>query len=151
MFVPLRMRALFPPTAQVKMEDIKSILDSTIKGPRNLADVVTPRALDTIIKACEQAKESGYKPHKDVIIVDHNSSYVNWAAGYSPCITATRGASHGHWITHLRRVMSISEMVKLMGVRPERVAAWSEHVSVSAFGHVIGNAVHVGLIKRLLQ
>ena len=145
------MRALFSPSCQVKMENIKNILESKVRGPRDMNElVITTSRLHNIVLACEEAKKCGFRPHKDAIIIDHMGSKVNWAAGYSPCITATRGAAGGHWISHLRRVMTVSEMIALMGVRPERARGWLGALSKADFGHVIGNAVHVGLLKRLL-
>ena len=136
---------------QAPVASITDLLDSSIAMPAKQSSYPTSIGRFTnVVLAYEKAKQRGHDPNTDPIIVDYNSSSLNWAGGYSPCITAARGSQGGHWVSHLRRHLTWEEMVKLMGVRPTRVQAWEGSLTNTECGRVIGNAVHVGVLRRLL-
>ena len=88
---------------------------------------------------------------REPIIVDVDSSNLNYAVGYSPCLTRTRAMNGGHWATHVQRRLNTREMLMLMGVQPSRVQRWHLVMSERQFRGVIGNAVCVPVLRRILE
>ena len=84
-------------------------------------------------------------------VIDHGSSKLNYAIGYSPCLTRSRAMSHGHWVTCLQREMTTGDMLRLQGVDEWRVRGWKRHISEVQFHAVIGNAIPIPLIERILM
>ena len=69
----------------------------------------------------------------------------------SPCLTASRSAAGGHWVVSRGRRFTF-EMAKLMGVAPRRLKAWdSSCLTAAQRGHILGNAVPVSLLRRVLE
>ncbi len=106
-------------------------------------------AREHVERAMEEARRKGIDPLQVPCVVDHLGSKGAWNAAYSPCITAARASSGGHWITSKQRQMSWKEMARLQGADPERVAAWQGAILASRFGRIVGNAVPVPLLSRL--
>ena len=70
--------------------------------------------------------------------------------GRTPCLTATRCASGGHFITHKGRMMTTSEMCRLQGLPPNRINYGKAKVSRAKFSKAIGNMMSVNVLQRLL-
>ena len=73
--------------------------------------------------AIRQAKQKGYDPEVHNIFVDLDASerFASWRHDLCPCITRTRAASAGFYITSRKRRLSTAEMLKLQGIRPENM------------------------------
>eukprot|EP00971_Amphidinium_carterae_P331118 6464516-Amphidinium_carterae.2 len=67
--------------------------------------------------------------HRKLIAVDVGASpsRPNSMRNCIPCLTASRGASHGHFITGLRRKMSMQELLKVQGFSPD--LSWQDCMS----------------------
>lgn len=105
------------------------------RGNQN-AQKLSGTAQKNVLLAQAKAEELGYKP-TDPIVVDMHSSRMNWANGYSPCLTASRAASGGHWLLWAQRSMTTHEMMRLMGLRnPDcrRPGARGRSLAVIALG-----------------
>ena len=85
-------------------------------------------------------------------MVDHNSSatWANYKVNASLCLTKSRGRSGGFWLAKQKRHMTITEMMKLQGIRPLAVEGWSAYLSDSAMGAALGNAMSVNVLERLV-
>ncbi len=90
-------------------------------------------------------------PYKAPAVIDCDSSKGGYNVGYSPCITASRGAAGGHWISSRGRRFTVNEMVKLMGVDPARVHDATENESARVMGQILGNAVPATLIRKVYE
>ena len=60
-------------------------------------------------------KSDKLDPKTSPIVIDHGSSNLNYAVGYSPCITASRGKAGGHWAVWKSSRLSMEDMMLLMG------------------------------------
>ena len=49
-----------------------------------------------------------------------------------------------------KRQMTIIEMMKLQGIRPQTVEGWSAFLSDAAMGAALGNAMSVNVLERLV-
>ncbi len=86
-----------------------------------------------------------------IIGAQASSGRRNIAVGYSPCLTASRCANRGHWVSTTQAWMTCNDMLRLQGVRPARLAGWRTAVAERQLGHIAGNAVPVPLLGRILE
>ena len=89
----------------------------------------------------------------DYFIIDANAgkSFTHMMHQCSPCITRSRGANGGHYVTKLRRFMTIWEIGQLQGF-PTRVTAAlrSRAPSDTVLGGAYGDAMSVNVLMRIL-
>lgn len=69
---------------------------------------------------------------------------------YSPCLTRTRCGSGGYYLFHRGRKMLLSELFKLQGVPPGRIAA-PKGVTQRQLAMMIGNSNDVVLLARIMS
>ena len=98
------------------------------------------RAQDLIIAA-------GGSPSTDPWVVDCDSGHKssNHMLNTSPCLTRSR--YRGHWLLREGRRLSTTEMLRLQGFNPDRVAV---AVSECTLGQQVGNAMSVNVVERIL-
>ena len=97
-------------------------------------------------------KKKGADPAADPCFVDTGAS-LKWSSvmvGRSPCLTATRCASGGHFMTHRGRLMTISEMCRLQGLPPDRINYMKANISAKKFATAIGNMMSVNVLQRII-
>ena len=102
-------------------------------------------------KALQKHANSGLNFDTEVVIIDVYAS-PNWASSMrrcSPCLTAGRCRTGGHYITNRGRLMSTAEMCRLQGIPPSTFDAASG-ASEKDFLHAVGNAMSVNVLMRLL-
>ena len=88
---------------------------------------------------------------KEPCFVDTGAS-LKWSSvmvGQSPCLTATRCASGGHFITR-GRLMTMSEMCRLQGLPPNRINYGKAKVSHKKFSKAVRNMMSVNVLQRIL-
>lgn len=97
-------------------------------------------------------KEYGIKVRKVPIVVeiDSGEEFGSWTAGYTPCITASRGKPRGFFITIHGRRIRVNEMMRCQGMQPKRMRKWYKSMPRGVIGHAIGNAMSVCVLERLL-
>jgi site-specific DNA-cytosine methylase len=83
------------------------------------------------------------------VAVDCDSSRPNYMLEVSPCITATRGANGGHYITSKNRRMTINEMLRLQGMRPKLID--KSILSSRQLGEAIGNAMTQTVLQKIFK
>ena len=101
--------------------------------------------------AISQAKQKGYDPEQQNIFVDLDASerFAGWRHGLCPCITRTRAATAGFYITSRKRRLSTAEMLKLQGIRPENMRKY-RGMSPGVLNAAVGNAMSACVLERLL-
>ena len=122
--------------------------------PNELAQVTPPSgtvARRNLQVSYDRARRQGIEPLKKPVIVDLWSTNPNWSATRSPCLTAGRAKGGGHWISTLGRTMTSEEMMRLQGVDPRRVMRHAKTVSKATLNQVIGNAISVPILERVLE
>jgi len=113
--------------------------------PSERVDAVMARAYNILQK-------KGVDPTKEHCFVETGAS-LNWSSvmvGQSPCLTATRCASGGHFITTRGRLMTMSEMCRLQGLPPNRINYGKAKVSHKKFAKAVGNMMSVNVLQRIL-
>ena len=85
-----------------------------------------------------------------VVEFDSSDEFGSWTAGYTPCITASRGKSRGFFINIRGRRIRVNEMMRCQGMQPTRLRKWSKFMPRGIIGHAIGNAMSVCVLERLL-
>jgi len=119
--------------------------------PGNLPPESSGTKRRNVLAALEKLTTEGHDPMTIPAVVDHGSTNLNFAIGYSPCITKARASTHGHWITCLQKEMSINDMLRLQGVPEWRVRGWKNHIATGNFLGIIGNAIPVPLLERIFM
>jgi site-specific DNA-cytosine methylase len=97
-------------------------------------------------------EKKGVDSKKEHCFVDTGAS-LGWSSvmvGQSPCLTATRCASGGHFITTRGRLMTMSEMCRLQGLPPNRINYGKAKVSHKKFAKAVGNMMSVNVLQRIL-
>ena len=135
---------------QIPMQNIIKLL-----GPWNAKAAQAPPDPNTVAgnhvhEVLNILKSGKRDPKTSPIVIDHGSSNLNYAVGYSPCITASRGKAGGHWAVWKSSRLSMEDMMLLMGVRPKRVAGWDKVISKAQMGYIIGNAIPMPLLARIM-
>ena len=68
-----------------------------------------------------------------------------------PCITRTRGGAGGYYITSVRRLLTVEEMLNLQGLPLSyRAVARQEGVSDRQLGMMVGNAIATNVLQAIL-
>ena len=94
-------------------------------------------------------ESAGYLPEATDAVVDVGSS-AKWShvmRGCSPCLTASRAKTGGHYLVAKRRLMTEREM---QGIPDGRFDYEMAKVSQSKFLHAVGNAMSSNVVARIL-
>lgn len=139
---------------------LSSLLDPlTLKEQKLNMSKIMPRSG----RACEQLRKiyrdfrrAGIEPHKAPLVIDIDSATAHAMHGKSPCLTRSRSANGGHWLSQRGRRQSIPERERLMGfnLKPPHggVAPRLRRpsgVSEREWGALIGNSIAVPILQRI--
>ena len=106
-------------------------------------------ARTNVLSTLHRLVEEGRSPLEEEIIIDVDGSKPHHQDHYSPCLTRTRAAGGGHWLTWLQRRMTTSEVCALQGVAfsslPEGLATDRQ------VRELAGNSIPVPLMARVMQ
>lgn len=100
-------------------------------------------------RGMERLRSKGVDPMMEDCVIDVGST-AKWQtvmANCSPCLTAARCRTGGHYLTSKRRLMTIREMARLQGTPPHRFAGKELHPTDLA--KALGNAMSVNVLTRL--
>ena len=94
----------------------------------------------------------GVDPRKTFVAVDMHASpkYRTAKAHCLPTLTASRASSCGWWISSVGRPITVSELLRFQGMTANDVRGWTDAVSKNQMGHMVGNALSVNVIERIL-
>lgn len=129
---------------------------STVPTP-SLKTILGKRAdmLPTAPVACKKVKmvynelaENGLSPERVPVVIDCNAHKLRWLLHHTPCLTATRGASGGFFVTLVGRMLNMDELFRLQGFEPTNIITTG--LSPAKVGHLIGNAFTKTVIERIL-
>ena len=121
---------------------------SKIVSSRPPESATNRRNLKTAIR---QAKQKGYDPEVQNMFVglDASERFASWRHDLCPCITRSRAAQGGFYITSRKRRLSTAEMLKLQGIRPENMRKY-RGMSPGVLNAAVGNAMSACVLERLL-
>ena len=78
----------------------------------------------SIVRATASAIAKGYEPARDRVFVHLDTTEkreVTWSVDIMPCMTKSIGAQGGFYLTWLGRRMTIDELMRFQGFRPDQV------------------------------
>ena len=137
---------LFPEPLE-RCEPVSGLLDNeNTATSERLADLSKLPAFNVHTQE-SLIQERGGNPKKESWILDCDAAKANSFSmkDVSPCITRSR--YKGHWITNVQRRMTITEMCRFQGFNPTKL---KHCVSDTELGHMLGNAMSVNIIERIL-
>ena len=134
----------------VKSPKLKSILDLSLKG-ENAEKVLSATGKRNLKVAQQKFLKKGIDIMKKAAIVDiaASPSRPNSMMGCLPCLTATRAAMQGFWISGLQRPLGTVEMAKAQGMSVADMP-WKDAMTKVQLRHAIGNAMTQSVLEHLL-
>jgi site-specific DNA-cytosine methylase len=98
------------------------------------------------------ARAQGIDTEKTAVFVDAlgTEGWSTWNVEACPTITAKRGGAGGHFLLHRDRFTDLDELSALMGIPAGRLAWQEAGIAKTNYGHMLGNAVSVNVIERLI-
>ena len=136
--------------SDIPARSLKSIMENLPANPMG-RDRVLPTgrgSREAVLKMLKEIIAAGVNPAKADIAIDCDSSVPRYVIWHTPCLTASRGAGHGYWITRAGRKMTVPELFRLQGFDPSaiNIAGGSDR----QIGHMIGNAFSQTIVERVL-
>ena len=137
-------------------QPVKMMSAMTLMNGKNVKVGTAPCNSDMSRKNIEAALSAatlkGLKPKKVPIFVDVGSStkWSHWKEGTCLCITKARGSNGGHYVSTHNRKMSIDELFRFQGIRPDDVPWKESQISATNIGGAIGNAMSANVLMRLV-
>ena len=98
-----------------------------------------------VLEAYRQVAEAGYDPTRDCIVVNCDARTMAWKVETTPCITSSRGANGGFWLSAIGSRLPIQTMARLQGMEYKHSAA----LTLAQHGFAIGNAFTQPVVARL--
>ena len=128
---------------------LKSVLDTSHRG--NVKDRLAATAQRNLKVAEEKFQAQGVDIHSKAIVVDiaASPSRPNSMRHCLPCLTASRGACRGFYITGLKRQITMQELMRAQGF--DANLTWQECMSERQFGHALGNSMTVTVMEHLCR
>ena len=75
----------------------------------------------------------------------------HYTENYIPTITATRGGARAYYSTFCKRRLTVTELMRLQGMSPERYPGFGKALSNHQAGHLVGNAMSITVVTAVLQ
>ena len=116
---------------------------------------VSPGAKTNIAEAWAKAKqryeEAEYKHSNAMLVCDAQAGkgFLSVMLNLSPCLTKTRGGSHGHYIMPLKRWMNIWEIAALQGWPKPMIDDLLQNFAKGDIGATLGDGFSVSLVMRI--
>ena len=94
-------------------------------------------------RAWEKVRRQGHRPETDVVVTDIGAShrFANTKVNVMPCLTATRCAQYGFYVSTLGGKIRSKDMLRAHGLPDNFYDHMAAKVSKRQFGHQLGNAV----------
>jgi DNA (cytosine-5)-methyltransferase 1 len=120
------------------------------EAERNFLATCTPGNRRRLLDAFSTIEAAGLDRHSNdnVVVVDLDGSKAHWMRGVSPCLTRSRAAV-GFYLPARGRRMTLPERLRLQGI-PQEVLKSRRGISDRQLGMMVGNALSVNVLERLL-
>lgn len=126
---------------------IDDILQSRRGGPAELK-ALGPKCSAKLVAYLDTLRARGHDPDVDTWIINVFGGYQpHGMKNVCPCLTRGRAGSGGHWVSTRRRLLTIDEMLTLQGIPAD---VHRKGISNRQVGYMIGNAMSVNVLERLL-
>ena len=137
------------------------------RGSKTLQDILDPKVANDLPGRLPKNKRKrslvknafkavwgeGIDPRVTPVAIDVGCTAAWASKGVNICKTILRGraAAFGYWVSSRGRPLSITELMKALGIKPSELAGWENTISRSQMGAMLGNFVPVPLIGSVLQ
>jgi len=126
---------------------IDDILQSRRGGPAELK-ALGPKCSAKLVAYLDTLRARGHDPDVDTWIINVFGGFQpHGMKNMCPCLTRGRAGSGGHWVSTRRRLLTIDEMLTLQGIPAD---VHRKGISNRQVGYMIGNAMSVNVLERLL-
>ena len=133
-----------------KMRSLTSILGLP-QDPAAEAPQLNNTNLKNLLAITDSYKDKGNRLIEVENICNIGGASPHIMENMCPCLTKTRCSSQGYYSFSQTRSLSVYDMCRLQGVPAKDIAGWSNIVSKSQIGGIIGNAIPICLMERLLR
>jgi DNA (cytosine-5)-methyltransferase 1 len=132
-----------------------SLLDRSDHKPGNSARMPESKmAFKRVKAAMKKVIESGVTPRKQFVAIDCDCGvkFQTHAVDLLPCLTATRTASFGWWLTPVGRRINLREVFGFQGFTDQDYKKFTKisDVSTRAMGHMLGNGLSLNVYRRVI-
>ena len=133
-------------------------LECIVRGPKVAPKAMLPspaaeaRQRTLVVNELKKLVAKGHAPQGRIIVELGTSDKFSYhrADGIFPTITAQRATRQDWWIADLGRKITIEELMMLQGLNPNSIQFEQAGVSVQRIGHMVGNAMSLNVLERLL-
>jgi site-specific DNA-cytosine methylase len=132
------------PSAAIK--PIDGLLQQIRGGDADLS-AVSPKCRHRLLAYLNKLRARGENPDVDTWLINVFGRHPHGMKARSPCLTRSRAGAGGHWVSNRSRLLTIEEMLSLQGMRAD---VCREGISNRQMGLMIGNAMSVNVLERLL-
>lgn len=123
------------------------------RATQSLGDGMNNTNMKNLIKGVTKIEEMGGDPFTETWFIDLDSSNAygsNVKKGLCPCLTRTRSANRGFYVTNRGSRLTTASMLRLQGHDPCRLKK-PQTVSNRQFRATIGNAVSATVLCRIMR
>jgi DNA-cytosine methyltransferase len=140
-------------TFPAKMRVVPSVDKFLVQRPARAFLAKTLTAKRNLQVGLKKLAGAGVNPQEQTCFIDiyASPSYTQARVGRSPCITATRAAQGGYYITNQRRMTETEELGRLQGWPTSYIHRMvASGVAQKVIRHAIGNGMSMNVVYRLL-
>ena len=133
------------------MHPLDHFIDNKDVGNQSDLKALNTTELKNVHSAYKAIKSSGFNPRTEKYVLNIGGTSPHYNYEYSPCLTRSRCASRGYWLSWLQRKIKVSEMWRLQGIP---IAAYNKNknlLSDAQLGKIIGNAIPIPLLASVLR
>jgi len=136
--------------AKVPQQPLRKLLEKLPKTPKKSVLPSAPAAAQKVKDILKELRGQGIQPLKVPVVIDCDASRPRWLADITPCLTATRTAGGGFWVTCQNRRFTLRELFALQGMDLD---TWRrpEDLSDRKIGHMVGNAYTMTVIENIVK
>ena len=139
------------PTPPDSRQSLNAFLDHQV-GTVDLTRLPTAgsQARRKVVEALTKMIASGKNPLRGAAVCACDCRNPCVMYNVTPCLTASRCKTGGHWLMHRARRMTLKEMFRLQGLRPER---WSlpPGVNQAHLQFCVGNAMSGNVVRPIIE
>lgn len=134
--------------APIAMKPLPALLESIVDPPGSVPSA--PKAAAKLRRMQQLVEQHGpTQTELEHMVVNCHSIAGKVFVGATPCLTAARSAQGGFWLLGHRRMMTVSELLRLQGIEPAGTEI-ATVVSARQAGLLIGNAFTLPVVGRVL-
>ena len=134
-----------------KMRSLTSIFDLAPKLPSAHEHKFNATNLKNLLAITERYKDKANKLLEVENVCNIGGSSPHIMENMCPCLTKSRASQRAYYSFSRQRSLTIQDMCRLQGVPAMDIKGWDSVVTDAQIGGIIGNAIPVCLMERVLH